>query len=50
MKSLRPLLFVLLALGMGAACRAEKIVLRVGHFPNVTHAQAVIAHRPFRGK
>jgi NitT/TauT family transport system substrate-binding protein len=24
--------------------RAEKIVLRVGHFPNVTHAQAVIAH------
>lgn len=24
--------------------RAEKTVLRVGHFPNVTHAQAVIAH------
>ncbi len=23
---------------------AEKTVLRVGHFPNVTHAQAVIAH------
>jgi NitT/TauT family transport system substrate-binding protein len=23
---------------------AEKVVLRVGHFPNVTHAQAVIAH------
>lgn len=23
---------------------AEKIVLRVGHFPNITHAQAVIAH------
>jgi NitT/TauT family transport system substrate-binding protein len=33
-----------LALGAGAACHAEKIVLRVGHFPNVTHAQAVIAH------
>ena len=43
MKLLRPL-FLLLALGMGPACRAEKIVLRVGHFPNVTHAQAVIAH------
>jgi NitT/TauT family transport system substrate-binding protein len=23
---------------------AEKIVIRVGHFPNVTHAQAVVAH------
>ena len=23
---------------------AEKIVIRVGHFPNITHAQAVIAH------
>jgi NitT/TauT family transport system substrate-binding protein len=23
---------------------AQKVVLRVGHFPNVTHAQAVIAH------
>jgi len=23
---------------------AEKIVLRVGHFPNITHAQGVIAH------
>src|ERR1039457_1196113 len=44
MKLLRPILFLLLAMGMGPACRAEKIVLRVGHFPNVTHAQAVIAH------
>ncbi|MBI4658688.1 MAG: ABC transporter substrate-binding protein [Verrucomicrobia bacterium] len=23
---------------------AERVVLRVGHFPNVTHAQAIIAH------
>jgi NitT/TauT family transport system substrate-binding protein len=44
MKLLRPILFLLLALGMAPPCRAEKIVLRVGHFPNVTHAQAVIAH------
>jgi NitT/TauT family transport system substrate-binding protein len=43
-KSLRLILFLLLALGTRTACRAEKIVLRVGHFPNVTHAQAVIAH------
>jgi NitT/TauT family transport system substrate-binding protein len=27
-----------------AGLGAEKTVLRVGHFPNVTHAQAVIAH------
>ncbi|MEI8315534.1 MAG: ABC transporter substrate-binding protein [Verrucomicrobiota bacterium] len=29
---------------IGAAGRAEPVVLRVGHFPNVTHAQGVIAH------
>ncbi|MCX6894748.1 MAG: ABC transporter substrate-binding protein [Verrucomicrobia bacterium] len=28
----------------GAAFAAEKTILRVGHFPNITHAQAVIAH------
>jgi NitT/TauT family transport system substrate-binding protein len=43
-KALRSLLFLLLGLGVGSACRAEKIILRVGHFPNVTHAQALIAH------
>ncbi len=26
------------------AAPADKVVVRVGHFPNVTHAQAVIAH------
>ncbi len=31
------------AAGTGAA-GAEKTVIRVGHFPNVTHAQAVIGH------
>jgi len=44
MKLLRYVLFLLLTLSMSVACRAEKIVLRVGHFPNVTHAQAMIAH------
>jgi len=29
---------------MHAAAGAEQIVIRVGHFPNVTHAQGVIAH------
>lgn len=32
-----------LALGVSSA-RAEKVVLRVGHFPNITHAQGVIGH------
>ena len=27
-----------------ATAHAEKVVIRVGHFPNVTHAQGVIAH------
>lgn len=31
-------------LGLTPAVHAEKTVLRVGHFPNITHAQAVIAH------
>jgi NitT/TauT family transport system substrate-binding protein len=28
----------------GIAVQAEQVVIRVGHFPNVTHAQGVIAH------
>lgn len=28
----------------GSLAHAEKAVIRVGHFPNVTHAQALIAH------
>jgi len=27
-----------------AACAADKIVLRLGHFPNITHTQALVAH------
>lgn len=42
MRASLPILAVLIALCLPA--RAEKVVLRVGHFPNVTHAQAVIAH------
>ena len=29
---------------MTATGRAEKIIIRVGHFPNITHAQGVIGH------
>ena len=38
------LLLMFIVVGVVGRARAEKIVLRVGHFPNVTHAQAVIAH------
>jgi NitT/TauT family transport system substrate-binding protein len=34
----------LLVLASAACSRAEKTVIRVGHFPNITHAQSVIAH------
>jgi NitT/TauT family transport system substrate-binding protein len=44
MKSVRVMVWVALALGAAISSHAEKIVLRVGHFPNVTHAQALIAH------
>lgn len=44
MKSLRFLIAtVLIALQAPLAC-AEQTTLRVGHFPNITHAQGVIAH------
>jgi NitT/TauT family transport system substrate-binding protein len=36
------ILFLLLALASPAF--SEKVLVRVGHFPNVTHAQALIAH------
>lgn len=44
MKSLPLTLLLLGHLGATIAEAAEKTVLRIGHFPNVTHAQALIAH------
>ena len=38
-------LFLGLLVLIGVTGRAEPVVLRVGHFPNVTHAQGVIAQR-----
>jgi NitT/TauT family transport system substrate-binding protein len=38
-------LFIALAvLGMTLPARADKLVLRVGHFPNITHVQALVAN------
>jgi NitT/TauT family transport system substrate-binding protein len=39
----RIVFFAALALGSFAQA-AENVVLRVGHFPNITHAQALVAH------
>ena len=33
-----------LFLSVAIAARAEQITVRIGHFPNITHAQGVIAH------
>ncbi len=38
-------ILVALALFMGACNSADKTVLRVGHFPNITHAQALVARQ-----
>ena len=43
MKKAILILFVLLAALVGQV-QAEKVVLRVGHFPNITHVQALVAH------
>src|SRR3982750_865150 len=42
MKSLRHLLF--LAFCVICASARSETVIRVGHFPNITHAQALVAH------
>ena len=43
MKIPRPLLYLSLLLGTTACCFGETKI-RVGHFPNITHAQALVAH------
>jgi NitT/TauT family transport system substrate-binding protein len=43
MKIPRPLLHLSLLLGATACCFGETKI-RVGHFPNITHAQALVAH------
>ncbi len=41
---MKRILSTLAILAMTATGRAEKIIIRVGHFPNITHAQGVIGH------
>ncbi len=43
MKSIHPVLLFLALLVLPAAGFAQKTVLRVGYFPNITHAQGLIA-------
>ncbi len=40
--------FLLLSLFSVAALRAEKITLRVGYFPNITHAQGIVGSQTTR--
>jgi NitT/TauT family transport system substrate-binding protein len=35
---------LLLMLALGQVVRAENVTIRVGHFPNITHAQGLVAH------
>ena len=44
MKILRFVLLFVGGVALASVGRADPVVLRVGHFPNVTHAQGVIAH------
>jgi NitT/TauT family transport system substrate-binding protein len=48
MKRLIPSMLVLalgaLLAGCGARERSDPSILRIGHFPNITHAQALVAH------
>ena len=37
-------LIALLLLTLGSSIAAEKTVIRVGHFPNITHVQGLVAH------
>jgi NitT/TauT family transport system substrate-binding protein len=48
MKRLTGVLLAVLLAGTNAWVQAEEVVLRVGHFPNVTHAQGVVAHHMSR--
>jgi NitT/TauT family transport system substrate-binding protein len=37
-------LIALLFISLGACIAGQKTVIRVGHFPNITHAQGLVAH------
>jgi NitT/TauT family transport system substrate-binding protein len=51
MRSICPqILLVAIAIAIGLTGRAEKVTLRVGYFPNITHAQGVIGSHSSREK
>ena len=41
---MKRVLLTLALLVLTTTVQAEKVVIRVGHFPNITHAQGVIGH------
>jgi len=43
-RSLLPLILLPALVALCLPARADQLVLRVGHFPNITHAQALVAH------
>jgi len=43
LKLLRPLATALVLLASLASAAAQETILRIGHFPNITHAQALVA-------
>ncbi|MDD2763568.1 MAG: ABC transporter substrate-binding protein [Opitutaceae bacterium] len=45
---MKPVFFLLLVLAAATVARAGKVVLRVGYFPNITHAQGVIGSQTTR--
>ena len=47
---MKPFVFLLLFVTSLAIARAEKVTLRVGYFPNITHAQGVIGSHSSREK
>src|SRR6476661_8896144 len=49
---MKPIFLAIVSLAAGFIIEveaAEPTVLRVGHFPNITHAQALVAHNLSRG-
>ena len=44
-KKLSSILSITVLMFSSVLSAEDKIILRVGHFPNITHAQALVAHQ-----
>src|SRR5271166_4275721 len=42
--SVLSVVLLLVSITLWSAARAEPVTLRIGHFPNITHIQALVAH------